>query len=76
MKFYIISCPSSCGSYFAAYLQSLTIQADTEAEAIEKAEKWQEFHGEHFIRPTKECCIEEVVPDRFGVVNSLIDSDY
>lgn len=76
MKLYKISCYSSCGSYFAAYLQSLTIQAENEAEAIEKAEKWQEFHGEHFIKPTKECDIEEIVVDRFGVIDSLIDSDY
>lgn len=76
MKIYKISCTSSCGSYFGAYLQSLTIQAENEAEAIEKAEKWQEFHGEHFIKPIKECYIEELIVDRFGVIDSMIDSDY
>lgn len=76
MKTYKISCCSSCGSYFAAYLQSLTIQAENETEAIEKAEKWQKFYRWHFINPTKECSIEEIEVDRFGVIDSLIDSDY
>ena len=76
MKTYIIACRSNCGSYFASYLQSLTIVAETRGEAIERAEAWQEFHGEHFIKSTKECEISEVTPDRFGVIDSLIDSDY
>lgn len=49
LKIYKISCHSTCGSYFQAYLKSITVVAKNEAEAKEHVKKWLKQNGEKFI---------------------------
>lgn len=49
MNIYKISCYSSCGSYFQAYLKSITVIAKSSSEAVAHAKQWLVDHKENFI---------------------------
>ena len=72
---YKVSCYSDCGSYFASYLQSALIVANSEAEAIEIAvnEKLD------FINKDSTKWEVYLISDNLnssGVVDTFSDSDY
>lgn len=75
MKIYKISCCSDCGTYFGAYLQSLTIIADSPDQAKELAKKWQS-NNQSFIYSENEWEIREISSVENGVIDYNIDSDY
>lgn len=75
MKVYKISCPSSCGSYFASYLQSVTVVAENETDALEKLAQWFKETGRKFIRPNK-WQIDCMAQHASGVIDWVEDSDY
>lgn len=75
MKIYKISCCSDCGTYFGAYLQSLTIIADSPEQAKKFAKKWQR-NNQAFIYPENKWEIMEISNVENGVVDYHIDSDY
>jgi len=78
MNVYRVSCYSKCGSYFASYLQSVTVTAETEGEAIVVVQKWLRRKGESFIYPRTEwrvlCLVKDVSNDM--VIDCTRDSDY
>ena len=76
MKIYKLSCLSTCGSYFASYLQSVTVLADSKVEALNKILDYCEHCGDHFIRKVTIDDIEELKEDRFGIIDEVSDSDY
>lgn len=76
MKIYKVSCHSSCGSYFASYLQSVTVVADNKIEAINKVKDYNLHTGEGFIRPITTDDVEELKQNSFGIIDYLHDSDY
>ena len=75
MKIYKISCYSDCGTYFGAYLQSLTIIADSPEQAKEYSKKWQR-KNQSFIYPENKWMIMEISSVENGVIDYHIDSDY
>ena len=76
MKIYRISCYSDCGSYFGAYLKSLTIIAESPDAAKELAKNWQR-ENEPFIYSESKWEIMEVSSKiENGVIDYQIDSDY
>lgn len=76
MKIYKISCYSNCRSYFASYLQSVTVLAESKIEALNKAKDYNNFTGENFIRPITIDNVEEMKENAFGIIDYLYDSDY
>jgi hypothetical protein len=78
MNVYNISCRSSCGTYFASYLQSVTIIAETKGQAVELAQEWMKERGEWFI--DKNPANWDVEQMREGLQQGVIawheDSDY
>ena len=48
---YVISCYSSCGSYFAIHLQSVTLTASSEEHALEVLQEFFNRTGMEFIYP-------------------------
>ena len=78
MKLFIISCYSNSGSHFGSYLQSVTIIAKNEKEAIKAYRKWSNKEGESFIYSKDKWDIEEKEIDfsKSQVINSNTDSDY
>jgi heme/copper-type cytochrome/quinol oxidase subunit 2 len=75
MKVYKISCTSFCGSYFASYLQSVTVIAEDETDALLKLDKWFKETGREFIRPNK-WAIDCVADEASGIIDWHEDSDY
>ena len=75
MKIYKISCCSDCGTYFGAYLQSLTIIADSPEQAKEHAKK-QQRKNQSFIYPENKWTIIELSDVENGIIDYHIDSDY
>jgi hypothetical protein len=75
MNTYKISCFSKCGSYFASYLQSVTVNADSEEEALTLCKEWLDENQRKFIYPESEWRIREL-DDAKGVIDYLEDSDY
>ena len=74
MHIYKISVFSECGTYFAAYLQQLTVFAKSKEEALSIYERWSSDHYS-FIREPKISDVEELsIVD--GVLDFIIDSDY
>ncbi len=49
MKLFKVSCHSKCGSYFASYLQSVTVAADSKESAIAAVTDWMADEGRSFI---------------------------
>ena len=75
MQIYKISCYSDCGTYFGAYLQSLTIIAESPEQAKEHAKKWHR-NNQSFIYPENKWEIMEISNVENGVIDYNIDSDY
>ena len=83
MRIYKISVFSECGTYFAAYLQQLTVFAKSKEEALSVYDKWAPDNYS-FIRAPKISDIEELsficgeglTVNGDGVVDFIIDSDY
>jgi hypothetical protein len=77
MNTYRISCYSKCGSYFHPYLQYVTVNAISEADAIRLCKEWLVRTGKEFELPESEWTIADVTyPQQPGVVDYLEDSDY
>lgn len=74
IRLFKVSAPSPCGSFFAAYLQSITIIAESEEDALEKAVKWQ-ASNEAFEKGHK-VHIDELPIDNLGIVDYCMESDY
>lgn len=74
MRIYKISCYSDSGTYFQAYLKSVTILAGNEAEAVDIVNRWQMEKGRHFISPDVE--IEDLGSCLVCVVDYDCSSDY
>ena len=83
MHIYKISVFSECGTYFAAYLQQLTVFAKSKEEALSIYDKWSSDNYS-FVREPNISDIEELsfirgeglIVDDGGVVDFIIDSDY
>lgn len=86
MKIYKVSCLSDCGGYFQAYLQSVTLYANSESEALQTAKKWGASQGEKFIKADKNIDIEllssydTIMQDNPSlealIIDYVIDTDY
>lgn len=77
MKIFEVYCYSSCGTYFAAYLKSVTVIADSEDEAKTKALAWCKRNGNGYLVDKKDKLgVRELVPDSFGVIDYDESSDY
>lgn len=78
MNIYKISCYSACGTYFASYLQSVTVIAESQEGAIEFAKQWMNDKGEGFIDadPSKWDVVQVASTSKSGVVDWYEDSDY
>lgn len=79
MAIWKVECLSYCGTYFASYLQSVTVIANSKEEAITETKKWLKKEGRSFIRSDPETwdieCLEREVPVA-GVIDYHADSDY
>ena len=75
-KVFKITCFSECGTYFQAYLKSVTVLAATEEEARNVVRKRQKSTGGGFIYQEEKWVVVELKPDEFGVIDVDIDSDY
>jgi hypothetical protein len=77
MKTYKITNYSKCGSYFSCYLQSITLIAESEKEAIKNAKKWMKRTDNYFLeKDHKMWDIQELKMGSFGVLDFREDSDY
>lgn len=76
MKVYQVSYYSSCGTYFQSYLKSVTLSAENEDDAREKAKAWCKKNYNFLIEDSSKWCVTELVSDRFGVLDYDHSSDY
>lgn len=76
MNIYKVSCHSSCGSYFASYLQSVTVFAVDEKEAIKIAKEWLKKEGRKFLYEEDKWRVDLVTKKECGVIDYHSDSDY
>jgi hypothetical protein len=77
MKLFLISCRSSCGTYFQPYLQSVTVVAKDQKHAIEICEEWQKENHSFEKKELKNMRITEIQQDLSpGVVDFVVESDY
>lgn len=78
MNIYKVSCFSKCGTYFAAYLQSVTVTANDSDEALQTVRRHFEVAGDSFIYPENEWRTELLVANVVTgeVVDTQYDSDY
>ena len=77
MNVYKISYYSKCGTYFASYLQSVTVVADSGAEAIELVQKWLQKEALSFLEvDPKKWDVEVLGEPLKGVIDWVEDSDY
>ncbi len=79
MNAYKVSCYSHCGTYFASYLQSVTVLAHTERDAIEYVKIWLKENDRSFIRMDPTQWGVEVITHNtavVGVIDYYEDSDY
>ena len=74
LSIYKISCYSKCGSYFASYLQSVTVIASDKEDAVQQVKD----EGSSFIYPESEWDVEELAkyPLTPGIIDYEEDSDY
>lgn len=77
MRIFNISCRSSCGTYFGAYLQSVSVIAESKEEAIALYEKWSKknYSFEKKMYP-KNLDITDLGEVQLGVFDHIMDSDY
>lgn len=77
MRIFNISCKSSCGTYFGAYLQSVSVVAESKEEAIDLYEKWSKknYSFEKEMYP-KNLDISDLGDVQVGVFDYTYDSDY
>lgn len=75
MNIFKVTCFSTCGSYFAAYLQSVTVIASSEEEAKNVAENGTEYK---FIFSKDKWDVIDLGPFKpeSGVIDYHYDSDY
>ena len=73
MKIFKVDCRSDCGSYFGAYLQSVTVKAESKEEAIAIVKK--ECKGD-LVTKDLECKLlwESSVGGK--IIEEYYDSDY
>lgn len=76
MNIFKISCHSVCGTYFASYLQSVTVIASDESEAFEKVNAWLKENDRAFLYPQDKWRISKLGPFEHGVFDWFQDSDY
>lgn len=78
MNVYEISCYSKCNSYFKSYLQSITVVAANEEDAIRVVKKSRPYKNYKFIYPEKEWDIRMICMDiqNNTVIDYVYDSDY
>lgn len=78
MNVYKVSCFSKCGSYFASYLQSVTVTAESKGEAVQHVKAWLDKEGRGFIYPESKWNVEEIANGITSgqVVDYREDSDY
>lgn len=77
MKTFRVSCHSSCGTYFQAYLQHVDVVAINKDHAIALVEEWLKENKMNFIAPKNKWLTEELNrPEGFGVFDWHEDSDY
>jgi hypothetical protein len=76
MYVFKISCISDCGSYFAAYLQSVTVIANDKNNALAIVKKWLKDNGKEFIKNESKWDIEKISEEINGVIDYCEDSDY
>jgi hypothetical protein len=57
-------------------LQSVTVIADNEADAIKRIEDWLEKTGNSFIYPKDKWSVLVLGDADYGVIDYLEDSDY
>lgn len=74
MNIYKITVLSNCGSHFAAYLQQVTVCAESKEAAIAAYEKWEKDNYS-FIRKPTISDVEEIKVVG-GVIDFAVDSDY
>jgi hypothetical protein len=77
MKAYKISCQSDCGSYFQAYLKSVTVVAENREEALAVLHTWLKKEGWAFIYPQNKWEIQELADISLPfVIDWDVGSDY
>ena len=76
MAYFKASCHSACGSYFASYLQSVTVIADDTEQAKDRVERWLKREGRSFIKPRGPAWVAERLPGSGDVIDWHEDSDY
>ena len=76
MNLYKISAYSDCGSYFAAYLRSVTVAALTTESAKALVKGWLELKGYKFVKPENQWVVTLLPQADYGVVDYHFDSDY
>ena len=75
-KLFCVSCHSTCRSYFASYLQSVTVVAKDKEQAVELVEKWLKKEGRKFIYKKDKWRVDILSDKLEGVVDYHQDSDY
>jgi hypothetical protein len=76
LKVYKVSCCSECGTYFQAYLQSVTVVATDKKQAAVLIKKWLQKEGESFLRNITERDLELLGPASPGVIDYHRAADY
>jgi hypothetical protein len=77
MNVYKISCYSKCGSYFAPYLQSVTIVAESAEQAVEELKDWLKEQDRSFINKDESAwSVSLLVNEPCGVIDWHEESDY
>jgi len=76
MRVFKISCYSTCGSYFASYLKSITVIASCKTEAIDLVEKWMDDNDLNFIYDKNKWAINDLASTESGVIDYDMSSDY
>jgi hypothetical protein len=71
-----VSCHSACGTYFASYLQSVTVIADDPEQAKDRVEGWLKREGRSFLKPRGPAWVVEKLRDSGHVIDWHEDSDY
>ena len=76
MFVYKISCRSKCGTYFMPYLQSVTVIAGSQEQAIDMTQQWLIAAENKFLQPQSEWYVELLCEVGLGVIDWVEDSDY
>ena len=78
MNIYQVSCYSDCGTYFASYLKSVSVAADSKEQAIELVKEWLQKEGYEFIKKDSKQWSVELLKENLsiGVFDYHEDSDY